>query len=206
MPSLFLHRTTASRENVLIDGLWVTSIDRTLVDIAASASHLTAVAMLDHAMHAGLVTADSLLEELAYVAPGRGARRAAAAIYFADPKSESPGESLSRVRFWQLGFEAPELQVEFREASGFRAVVDFAWSAGRIVGEFDGYDKYVNPAFARGRSTAQLVLDEKSREDRIRPMVDRFVRWGWDLALDGKRFGTFLAAHHIPLRRSATFR
>ncbi len=203
MPSLFVHRTTESRENVLVDGLRVTSLARTLVDIGCAAPFLQAVAMIDVAMRRG-VTAESLLEELAYVQPGRGGRRAARAISFGDGRSESVGESLSRVRMWELGFVVPELQVEFTAVHGPRSFVDFFWPRGRIVGEFDGRDKYRNPLITDGRSTGDIVLAEKDREDRIRPQVQRFIRWGWNAAWDGPRFGNYLRSHSVPMR-SATF-
>ncbi|THG30167.1 type IV toxin-antitoxin system AbiEi family antitoxin domain-containing protein [Naasia lichenicola] len=205
MPGLFVHRTTAPRSVETIGSLTVTSIDRTLVDIGITASHLVAVTMMDFALHSGLATTETLLEELAYVSPGRGGKKAASAIYFADGRSESVGESLSRVRMQQLGFEPPDLQVRFRDQQGLNAVVDFAWDAGRVVGEFDGREKYLNPKLTRGRSADLVVLDEKAREDRIRTQVDRFIRWGWEMAFDASRFGPFLERNGVPRRRTATF-
>jgi hypothetical protein len=205
MPSLFVHRTTISRSDEVIDGLMVTGVERTLVDVACSDGFLQSVAMIDYAIHKGRATCDSLLEELAYVAPGRGAKKAARAIYFADGRAESVGESLSRVRMHELGFQLPELQTEFRGPGGARAFVDFSWRRGRLIGEFDGREKYVNPELTRGRSTQSILLAEKDREDWIRPQVDGFFRWGWGLAWDQRGFGAFLQAHGVPRRDSATF-
>ena len=62
---------------------------------------------------------------------------------FSDGRSESPGESLSRVRFKQLGFVVPILQVRFLRANNGRdAVVDFLWKGARTAGEFNRKQKY----------------------------------------------------------------
>ncbi|MFO7688962.1 MAG: hypothetical protein R6W83_00140, partial [Cryobacterium sp.] len=69
------------------------------------------------------------------------------------------------------------------------------------VGEFDGRGKYITEEFTQGRTTAQVVLDEKRREDRVRALGPTFSRWDWETARDPVVFGRFLGNHGIPRAR-----
>jgi hypothetical protein len=62
-------------------------------------------------------------------------------VAFADGRSESVGESRSRVAIAAAGLPPPELQWSMRLDHGM-AYTDFAWPELRTVGEFDGRVKY----------------------------------------------------------------
>ena len=113
-----------------------------------------------------------------------GIARARGALAFSDARSGSAGESCSRVGIWRISLSAPTLQQEFRDAQGLIGLTDFFWPELGIVGEFDGRGKYLREEFAKGRSVAQIVIDEKTREDRLRALDLGVVRWGWSEALD----------------------
>ena len=83
----------------------------------------------------------------------------------------------------QMGLPAPQLQVEFRDARGLIGFADFWWEELNLIGEFDGYIKYSDPRHLRGRTPAQALRDEKTREDRLRAVGPRVARWGWTEAL-----------------------
>lgn len=119
----------------------------------------------------------------------RLATRWKAALAFADPLSESPGESVSRALFHQLGFAAPALQVWVTTDVGDERT-DFEWivqdpsrsapeRVHRIVGEFDGRGKYFEEALMEGRSAKEVHYAEKRREDAIRRTGRDMVRWDW---------------------------
>jgi hypothetical protein len=199
-----------------IAGCQVTSLARTLVDVAASSSLLVGVTMLDHALRVEqdraerqrterrdgqgrpTLTKETLYRELALVNPRRGRRQAEQAIAFANPLSANPGETLSRVRIFQLGFEVPELQVCFPRILGGNAYVDFWWPRVREIGEFDGLLKYRAGPVLAGRDPGSVVWQEKQREDELRARVNSFDRWGWDLALSPERFHAFLMERAVP--------
>ena len=201
-----------------IEGYQVTSLARTLVDVAASSSLLVGVTMLDHALRveadrvereralvrpgdrAGqrALSKTDLFEELERVSPRTGRRLAELSIEFADPLSANPGETLSRVRIFQLGFEVPELQVCFPDILGANAFVDFFWRRIRKIGEFDGFLKYGAGPVLAGRDPGTVVWQEKQREDSLRARVQSFDRWGWDLALSPGRFHAFLTERGVP--------
>lgn len=102
----------------------------------------------------------------------------ARAVGFADPRAESVGESLSRVRISALGFTVPQLQTQvWVEGREYR--LDFEWQGG-VVGEFDGKHKYTRSQELFGISTEEALYREKRREDAIRSTGRRVVRWSWE--------------------------
>lgn len=135
-----------------------------------------------HGLRAGLIAADaSLARHLVTAADLAGALaasgiggEAARAVEMADGRSESPGESWSRLVFAGLALPAPELQAEIRDAGG-RLVgrVDFLFREQRLIVEFDGKVKY---AGADGRDA---LFREKRREDALRSLGYQVVRLTW---------------------------
>ncbi|HVK36870.1 MAG TPA: hypothetical protein VM428_14550 [Microlunatus sp.] len=107
--------------------------------------------------------------------------RARRTIDFLDPRSESPGESCSRVVLHEQGLPKPDLQVEVYDDRGcFLARSDFGWIERRTLGEFDGHGKY--GALRRPDQGADdVVLDEKTREDRLRDHGWQIARWNWSV-------------------------
>lgn len=128
----------------------------------------------------------------------RARRRWEAALAFANPLAESPGESLSRVVIAQLGFEVPALQHEIVLPDGSRRRSDFWWESAGIVGEFDGRQKYTRAQELNGRTTTDVVLEERRRERDIEQMGHRMVRWGWAELHDLDRMYALLLRAGVP--------
>jgi hypothetical protein len=135
------------------------------------------VAIGDAALRLGLS-----LEDLAEVAGRcigwRGMLQARRAIKFLDPRSESPGESYSRVVLHRMGVPAPTPQYEVWEREVLVGRVDFCWEELRTIGEFDGKAKY-GRLLKAGRTAADTVFEEKRREDALRDLGWQIVRWIW---------------------------
>lgn len=181
---------------LVLDGVHVTPLDATLVDVCLTEPFVRAVVMTDHALHQGAVTLESLAAEFARRGTSRGSKKVAAVLEFATPLADRPLESISRVGFRLLGLPDPVLQHPLFDETGRRvAIVDNWWPGFGAVGESDGRIKYTDPEMMAGRTTAQVLMDEKDREDDIRalPEVRGFARWGWDVALDVRRLGPVLA-------------
>jgi hypothetical protein len=178
--------------------LRLTDLPRTLAEVASDASFLTAVGILDWALASSDVTKDEVREQLDLLGIRRGRVRAERAIEFADGRSESPGESLSRVRMHELGFPAPVLQQDFRDPEGLIGRVDFWWPDHELIGEFDGTGKYLPEAQPDGRKSIDALMDEKKREDRFRATGRGFARWMWEHAWQPYRLGAIL--HRAGLR------
>ncbi|MBB3035709.1 hypothetical protein [Hoyosella altamirensis] len=154
----------------LVAGLPVTTPARTVVDIARTVPFEQAVVIGDAALQRGLATRDQLSSELGAARHCTGIREAQKAIAFLDERSESPGESRSRVFMHRYGLQLPCLQASIRDKRGkVIARVDFLFPCG-VVGEFDGRMKY-----GRGDD----VFREKQREDALRRLGWLVVRWVW---------------------------
>jgi predicted transcriptional regulator of viral defense system len=207
------HRGGPKPAQTLIAGIAVTSLARTLVDVAATSSFLTGVGMVDHVLreerervskekeHGVFVrpalTKADLYAELGHVAPRTGGRRARQVIDFATDAAANIGESLSRVRILELGFEVPEVQVHVL-VNGSNYYVDFYWRRIRKMAEFDGKHKYTRGAILGDRDPADVVMLEKLREDDLRPHCDSFTRWDWDTAISPRKFHSFLLRNGVP--------
>lgn len=190
---------------VEVDGMLVTSIARTVLDTATVASRFTAVAMADRALlvdrfrrREPLTTRDALTAQWERMLPFRGHVRSRDVIDFAATRAESPLESVSRVTMHQIGCPQPKLQVSHYDAAGLIGDTDFTWPEFGIVGEADGERKYVDPTLRGGRTTEQMVLDEKVREDRLRGIDLTVRRWDWEVACDPARLRNRLASAGLP--------
>ncbi len=196
-----------------IDGVRVTSLARTLVDVGCSSSFLRAVGMIDAGLHAvrrgdvrgemgvGAATKAELIEMLDSLLPLAGSASARKAIEFGDGRSDSSLESLSRGQFFLLGMPLPELQVPFFDEDGHAGDVDFYWREFDLIGEADGEHKYNGAASPSGRPSIEVVKAEKAREDRLRRLVTGFERWDWATAMRRERLAARLRRHGLVGRR-----
>lgn len=165
-------------EVVEVAGVTVTSPARTVVDLGRSVPLAQAVAAGDAALRSGLPPRElAAVLELAAGRRGVGAARRAVALL--DPRSESAGESTSRVVLVDLGLAPSDLQHDVQDAAG-RLVgrADFAWEQQRTLGEFDGRVKY-GALLRPGERIEDAVWREKRREDALRDLGWQVVRWTW---------------------------
>jgi len=168
-------------------GIPVTTVPRTVVDLARELDFAAGVVVADSALHQHLTSKRELRQVLADCRQWPGALRAARVIEFADGRSESALESIARVLFQELGLPPPELQVEIRGDDGFIGRVDFLWRQFRTIAEVDGALKYdADPTRAR----AQLRRDKELRTAGYE--VEHF---GWhEITRTGQRVGSSLLA------------
>lgn len=155
---------------VAVDGVHVTSVARTIVDLARSLPLDEAVVAGDSGLRAEPSVRERLPDVLTAARHRTGVSRAAAAVRLLDGRSESVGESLSRLRMTRCGLPRPELQHEVVARDGRRYRVDFFWETPGVVGEFDGAGKY---------SDRRDLVAEKHREDALRDLGLEVVRWTW---------------------------
>ncbi|SDF26143.1 hypothetical protein SAMN05660662_1601 [Blastococcus aurantiacus] len=170
-----------------VDGLAVTSLARTALDLARSLPHEAAVVALDAALHQGRLHRDVLRERLFDLAGAPGSRAAARAVDFADGRSESVGESRSRVLLHRWGVGPSSLPFEVRGGDGLLvARTDFAWEEHGLLGEFDGRVKY-GRLLRPGQEPGDAVFAEKRREDAVRDEGWGVTRWVWADLVTGHR-------------------
>jgi hypothetical protein len=156
-------------DRALVDGVLCTSLARSALDLARRRPLAESLVVLDAAVR----VADPGELRAAYdrLAGGPGMTALAGALALADPLSESPLESASRGVLLTAGLPAPELQAWVRGGDGRSYRVDFRWRAQRVVGEADGWGKYVD---------LDVLRAEKRREDALRDAGLTVVRWTSD--------------------------
>ena len=209
---LVRHAVGIPTDYEIIDGHRVTPLARTVVDAASELSFAGGIAMADFVLRAanrdeaGVAAVRATQTELQRAVDEResqrGSARARQAAEFADGRSGSPGESLSRCTMLASGLPAPQLQARFSDAAGLIGYVDFWWPEWGVIGEFDGRGKYLREELRKGRTTAEVIVDEKVREDRLRATTDaRVVRWGWDVAQSPQLLTAALLRAGLPQRR-----
>lgn len=184
---------------VVVDGLPVTSVVRTAVDLARKHRLPDALIVVDSA--ARRLISDSISSEadaadlraavhdeqlaqaviaqlhepVSRMRGWKGVGYARAAIELANPAAESPLESLSRFNAYEAGIPAALIGWPVRGESGRRYWADFLWKDHRVIGEADGKSKY--------GLTADVLFAEKEREDDLRRAGFDVVRWSWDDAV-----------------------
>jgi hypothetical protein len=198
------HAVSSLPESQRIEGISVTTLARTAIDVTRGGTFAEGVVVADAVLRrtshplAGLprssVTRADLFGEAAAVPLRLGSARVRSVIEFADGLADRPGESISRVNIAEAGLTMPQLQVPIRGASGRTWIVDFWWAESNLIGEFDGKSKYTDPEFLRGRAPTQVVYDEKVREDDLRATHRGFSRWGWATAVSMPKLRRHLLA------------
>lgn len=194
-PGLVVHRARLGSDDVVeIGGLLVTSVIRTLADLAAEQRYRFAMVPLDHCLRLKMVERTDLDGRAEALRGTRGCRKVVRAFGGADGRAESPGESVSRGAMDEWGFPSPDLQVSFG-----RERVDFDWPEHGIIGEFDGRLKY---GMSPGEAPEQVLWREKRREDGLRLRTGRrFARWLWPDAYGGVGLRVILLEAGLPITR-----
>ncbi len=171
-------------------GAWITKPARTVFDCLRTLPPRDGLAILDAALHHGLVQMERLLAVLEHQQGWPGTRIARRVLMLGDERRESPLESWSAWAFSEAGVPGPEWQVEIRDAGGvFVARTDCWWPG--VAGEADGRSKYALAAAQRSGSGADALFDvlgsERRREQRLRATGADMVRWCAADVLDPSR-------------------
>lgn len=197
---LTLHTGEPLLDGRTFQGVAFTDVGQTAVESARRSGFCAAVVALDHALRSG-VTGERLRVLAEAVGPW-GSVRLERALEVSDVRHESVGESYFAARAAELGCPEMEPQHEFVPPDGTVDRVDFWLPSEGIVIEFDGRQKYQDPAMLRGRSSEEVVWVEKVREDRVRTRseVHGFVRVRWEHLVDPERLRSHLRQGHVPCR------
>ncbi len=173
-----------------LGGHWITTPVRTALDAASVLPRSPAVVLLDHFLHAGLLTKADLALSLSRRQQWSSHLDVLLKVDESQVGSESVGESRARLLFQDHGLATPVLQLEIHDDAGaLIGRADFAWPSQRLIVEFDGMTKY-HRLRRPGETVEQAVVREKLREDRMRDEGWTVLRmtW-WDLEHPGPFVG-----------------
>jgi Protein of unknown function (DUF559) len=150
-------------------GVRVTTVPRTVVDLARALPFMPAVVTADSALRADLATREALIAACDACAGWPGIQLARRAAGFSDPRAGSALESCARVTFHERGLDPPELQYTVT-GPDFRYTVDFYWPRHQVIAEADGTMKYADP---------QRAIRQLDRDQRLRDLGYKVVHFTW---------------------------
>jgi predicted transcriptional regulator of viral defense system len=146
-------------------GLPVTTVARTVIDIARTTTFLEGVVAADSALYERHASKSDLRRVLADCERWPGTSQARQVTEFADGLAESVLESCARVLFREHGLPPPELQVHISGADRtVIARVDFFWRHHGVIAEADGLLKYDSGDKAIAERRRDRLLQEAGFE------------------------------------------
>ncbi|MCM6773810.1 hypothetical protein NDR87_10055 [Nocardia sp. CDC159] len=164
----------------IVDGYQLTTPARTVVDLARTLSRESAVVAGDALVGAFGIEGAELAMELERAKFRHGIAHAKRVLARLDGRSESVGESRSRLMLERLGLPQPRSQGNvFDPAGKFVGRVDFYYEKAAVLCEFDGRIKY-GRLLQPGQTPGDAVYQEKIREDALRALGFQVIRWTWE--------------------------
>jgi hypothetical protein len=173
-----VRRALAPDDVTEINGLPITTVERTAVDVALDLPTPQALVTVDAALRRG-GDRQLMIETLSRMGRVSGVDRARTTLAWGDPHSESALESRGRGELMMRGAPRPMCNVTFRIGSvEFRS--DLWWGRLHVSGEADGALKY-----DLRRSGERVLWMEKRRQEWFEDVVgvpvlrfiDEEVRW-----------------------------
>jgi hypothetical protein len=142
-------RTVRPQDKTYVGVSPVTTIQRTLVDLAGTLNIEALDRVVDEAISRKLTTPDRLAKTVSAVG-GRGRKgirnlRQVLGPWLEHPQMDSVAEAAWLRALGRAGLPAPVTQYGIVRADGKRAIADFAWPEARLVLEVDGYRWHAGP-------------------------------------------------------------
>jgi hypothetical protein len=131
-------RMFAPGDVVEVDGLLVTAPLRTACDLGRLLHRDQALAALDSMTALGAFTLDELAAATVRYKGYRGVIQLRTLVLVVDPRAQSPGESILRLRWLDTGLPRPQCQVEVERPWGAPYAIDIGLPELRFGGEYDG--------------------------------------------------------------------
>ncbi|MFL6062987.1 MAG: hypothetical protein ACJ72E_17295 [Marmoricola sp.] len=154
-------RGLTSEDVVVLGGLRVTTALRTACDLGRLLRRDAAWAALDSMLRLGAFSQAALIAEVERFRGYRGVRQLRVFAPLADADSESFGESVLRLRWYDAGLAArPETQVVVRFEDGRHARLDVASRERRYAAEYDGEEFHGEAATEHDARRRARISDE----------------------------------------------
>jgi hypothetical protein len=181
-PDLEFHtRSLQVGDVVVLDGVPVTSVARTVTDLACQLDRISAVWMVDDAIRTGVCSRVDLEAIASSWRGGLGSGVVKQRIREADGVSESVLETAARLTLADLDVPLPIAQLEVTDEQGrLVARLDGGYPHDRVALEFDGRSVHDAPAAAHR---------DRERQNRLAALGWTVLRFTWwDVVEDPKGF------------------
>ncbi len=156
-------RLLEPRDVEVLHGVRVTTALRTALDLARTRSRARGIAALDAMLRTRDFTHEELLAEVQRFKGFRGVVRLRGLAPLADPRAESPAESVMRLLWLDAGLPAPTPQVRVADDHGWEAYrLDLGLPEIRYAAEYDGVAWHSSPdQRVRDRRRRAWLRDER---------------------------------------------
>ena len=142
-PGLRQYRLPLPTDQIEVNrGMPVTSVARTLLDLACAGPRLGAVAAADSACNRGMLTADQLRGAIWHLTGRHGGRRGAAWLRQVDGRAQSAIETAVRLLLLDARLPRPSLQHAVVEHGRVLASADLAYPDAKVWIECDGWSAH----------------------------------------------------------------
>lgn len=140
LPQISAHHTVIGTEDVTeLDGLAVTTPERTAFDVGRRLGRTKAMVLIDGMLHQEVLDPGAVIELARSRDRWPGTAKLRATMALADGRAESPMETRLRLLLYEGGLAAPQPQYQIRDHRGHLvARVDLAWPAARLAVEYEG--------------------------------------------------------------------
>ena len=132
-------------DTMLLHGIPCTRPIRTASDLLRRQYRPYALASADAMVRAGVVDLAELDDYVHSLKGYPGIRQARGLVSIVDGRSESPGESWSRLRLHDAGLPPPDLQIEVIDCDGNDRRIDLGYLEKRVGVEYDGREHHTDP-------------------------------------------------------------
>ncbi len=139
-------RLLLARDVEPLHGVRITTSLRTGLDLARTRSRPRGIAALDAMLRTGDFTREEMLREVQRFRGFRGVVRLRTLAPLADPRAESPAESVMRLLWLDAGLPRPTLQIPVSDDVGWPAYrLDLGLPELRYAAEYDGAAWHTSP-------------------------------------------------------------
>jgi hypothetical protein len=191
------------------DGRLLTDIPDTLIQVCRTAQFVSALSMVDAALHVDrfhrqppMTTLDELWACHDSRLPYAGSTRVRRILEMATTQAESTLETVSRVVIDELGFPEPQLQYRlFLPVSQREIFMDFGWPEYLVDGEADGRGKYFGSEADPLADASAKVMHEKRRDNEVRGQKWTPAHWDWSDAWNRSTLRKILLEAGLPIVR-----
>jgi REase_MTES_1575/Transcriptional regulator, AbiEi antitoxin len=161
-------RSLAADDIMEVAGVVVTTPLRTALDLGRLLRRDQALGAIDALLRAGDLSTRDLTAQLERFRGARGVVQLRQLAPLADPRAESPAESLTRLRLIDGGLPVPEVQWEIRNAMGIVVYrLDLAYPELKLAIEYDGAEFHTS-------------VEDRERDERRRAHLRRL---GWTIVV-----------------------
>lgn len=188
-----------------VDAVAVTTVARTIVDLSRTVATRSVVVAADAALNREAVAWSEVLAAVEQARWHPGVGRAWRTLAHVDSRSESPGETLTRMVLADQGIGGLDLQVVVRdERRRFVGRTDLGVLGDGVLIEFDGKIKY-GKLLEPGQTIEDVILAEKKRERGLIELGWIVIRVDWEDLRHPQQLARRVRAayHRRPIRGTA---